>query len=159
MVTQELLTYIRSALAGGQTQEIITQTLISQGWLFADIQEGFRLTSPTPITPVNPVNYGPAPVVVTNPTPIKKKRSFFGRLFFLIFLFLLGFGISSGIFIGLNFYKSFKEGKLLNDISKFIPTNLGSSSTTNTNNNLPTSIPNNKETQMFIDLFTKNLKK
>ena len=159
MVTQELLTYIRSALAGGQTQEIITQTLISQGWLFADIQEGFRLTSPTPITPVNPVNYGPAPVVVTNPTPIKKKRSFFGRLFFLIFLFLLGFGISSGIFIGLNFYKSFKEGKLLNDISKFIPTNLGSSSTANTNNNLPTSIPNNKETQMFIDLFTKNLKK
>lgn len=40
MVTQELLDYIKTALASGQSREAITQALIQNGWAAGDVQEG-----------------------------------------------------------------------------------------------------------------------
>lgn len=54
MVTQELLDYIKTALASGQSREAIMQTLIQNGWEAADAQEGLTAVTGEPI-PLRPV--------------------------------------------------------------------------------------------------------
>jgi hypothetical protein len=103
MITKELVDYIRSSLASGKTQESISQTLISQGWLFVDIQEGFRI--------INQPN-------LPNEVPvIKKKKHTIIKIIFLIFMFLIGLGIARVFTFTQNIYLSFKQGDLSSIIS------------------------------------------
>lgn len=53
MVNQELLDYIKAALASGQSREAITQALVQNGWDSADAQEGLTIVTgePMPLRP------------------------------------------------------------------------------------------------------------
>ncbi len=153
MVTQELLTYIRSALAGGQTQEIITQTLISQGWSVADIQEGFNavmpISTPTNTQPVNPNS-------VANPQGVIEPKKGWGIGRIILWIIVIGIIISllSGLILGYRVYRAYKTFKSqntlvsnlsLSNVKSFFDS-FGQPSNSSTNNN-----ENNNNTKIVSD--------
>ncbi len=51
MVTNELISYIKTEQAKGTTREQITQTLVSQGWVASDIEQGFTMVANNEVVP------------------------------------------------------------------------------------------------------------
>ncbi len=64
MITPELIAYIKSALAKGQTMDTIKAPLLSAGWDEADLQEAFSAVKPA----MPPMPTAPAPAASPAPT-------------------------------------------------------------------------------------------
>jgi hypothetical protein len=60
MINPELVTYIKNALAAGQSHEAITASLLTNGWSQSDVDEAFKSATPFSPTPTPSPTLPPA---------------------------------------------------------------------------------------------------
>jgi|GEM_PF-1504521 hypothetical protein len=90
MVTDQLLTFIKSQLSLGVSKDAIVQMLSSQGWSSLDIQQAFVAVNPTsvpppispsaPISPVPPASQSAVPGAGFSMDSLQKNKKFMATI-------------------------------------------------------------------------------
>src|SRR3989344_1916456 len=69
MITKELVAFIKKSKSEGHSDQSIKDVLVKNGWLPADVEEGFKELLTPSAPPVPPIPPAPAPAKVPVPEP------------------------------------------------------------------------------------------